>query len=490
MTHSINTARRFPATTAAFLTTLALLFPASGQQENQPAETGTNSGTLYFINGDRLSGSLDKISGDGTRYHWKIAHADELVEINRDKIAAIDFDASAPSQTNTTNAVVNLTNGDEIFAELGRLHDQGLELSTTFARQLSLNRQMVGNLEMMEKGVQILTNLDSLDDWKNVPNNWSLKNGSIIADSTGQIAYDIGDAERLKISFDLTTSSSTYSVGIHAFADNPSSPDSGTNYSVRMGNRWLQASKTQIIEKKGMFRDDGRDTITLGKTNDSPDLRSLASTPFDFYFDRASGKVAVYMNNEPIGTWNDPGEFINPGTFISISTSSRKRVMFDNFSVLRWNGILPSSSKSSLSKKENTEGTTVSLANGDTLNGIVKSISEDSLHLETTDFGELHIATGRVIQLDLTTPELWDQARRLPMDVVATFRDGTKITFALTGFSNGIATLHSENFGTLQTSLDGLDSLKLLHLTENSADPNTQSEFRFLTPQEALGNYW
>jgi len=475
----------------SLVATLALTpsFFVLAEEDDQPP-TDTSSGTLYFINGDRLSGSLDSITNDGKRFQWKIAYADKVVEIDRDMVAAIDFNSPLPSEDTTTNAVVNLTNGDEIFARLSHLNDQGLELFTSFADQLTLNREMVGNIEIMGEGVRILANIESLDDWENVPGQWTAKNGSIIASSSGQIACDIGETERLKISFDLTTSASTYSIAVHAFVDNPSSPDSGTNYNIRIGNRWLQASKTQIVEKKGMFRDDGRDTIVLGKETNTPEMRSLVASRFDFYFDRIGGKVAVYIDDEPIGTWDDPGEFINPGSYISLTASSRERVLFDDFSVHRWNGILPNNLKSPLPQKDDTEGTTVSLTNGDALTGKVNSISDDILLLDTSDFGELRISTNNVRQLDLSTSELWNQARRLPMDVLATFSDGSKITFALTDFSNDTATLYSENFGTVQTKLENLDSLRFLHITENSFDPMNQAEYRFLTPQGALGDHW
>lgn len=495
MIKSMNTSGLFSLTTTSLVASIALFaslsaLAAEDKQSSKSDPKDTGSGTLYFINGDRLSGSLDSISDDGARFHWKIAYADDVVEIDRNKIAAIDFNSNIPSADSTTNAVVNLTNGDEIFARLSRLLDSQLELSTTFADELSLNRQMVGNIEIMNEGVQILANIESLDDWENAPSLWTTRNGSIIAPSSGQIACDIGDAERLKISFDLTTSASTYSIAVHAFVDNPKSPDSGTSYNIRIGNRWLQASKTQIVEKKGMFRDDGRDTIVLGKETETPEMRSLVGTRFDFYFDRVGGKIAVYMNDSPIGTWNDPGEFINPGSFISLTASSRERVLFDDFSVHRWNGILPIDAENIMPKKENAKGTTVSLANGDALTGTINTIYDDTLLLDTSDFGELRIATSRIRQLDLSTSKLWNQARRLPMDVLATFRDGSKITFALTDFSNGIATLYSENFGTIHTNLENLDSLRLLHLTESSIAPMSQTEFRFLTPQEALGDQW
>ncbi len=495
MTNSMNTSRHTSIRATFLLATMALapFLCAMAAEDTSPSKTepaDTDSGTLYFINGDRLSGSLDSITNDGEQFHWKIAYADDVVEIDRDKIASIEFDSPMPSGDSKINTVVKLTNGDEIFARLSGLHDKGLELSTTFADELNLNRQMVGNVEIMDEGVQILANLKSLDDWENVRSQWTVKNGSIISPSSGQIAYDIGDVERMKISFDLTTSSSTYSIAVHAFVDNPTSPDSGANYRIQMGNRWLQASKTQIVEKKGMFRDDGRDTIVLGKQNDTAEMRSLVGAHFDFYFDRVDGKVAVYMNGSPAGTWNDPGEFNNPGSFISITVSSRERVLFDSFSVLRWNGILPNDAKTPLPDDGDTKGTTVSLANGDALTGTVNTITEDALLLDTADFGELRIATNRVRQLDLSTSELWNRARRLPMDVIATFHDGSKVTFALSDFTNGIATLYSENFGTIHTELDSLQSLRLLHVTENSVDPMKQTMFRFLTPQEALGDHW
>ncbi len=198
MTNSMNTSRRFSIAATSLVVTVALtpLFCALAAEDeapDQPEPTETGSGTLYFINGDRLSGTLNAITDDGARFHWKIDYADDVIEIDRDKVASIDFNSAISSEDSTTNTVVNLTNGDEIFARLSHLHDQGLELSTTFAEGLSLNRQMVGNLEIMDEGVQILANLDSLDDWENVPSPWTTKNGSIIAPSSGQIAYDIGD---------------------------------------------------------------------------------------------------------------------------------------------------------------------------------------------------------------------------------------------------------------------------------------------------------
>ena len=412
--------------------------------------TAAAASSLRFANDDVITGTPRSIGID--RLVWESPLLEKPAEFFTDRIIDLSLPAEIPQTRPDHIAVLSLTNGDTIRGQLASITDDAVTLDTWFAGRLQFNRLMVSGLKIEESTASLYTGPTGLDGWTQSaePPAWTYTESSFRATRTGGIARDDLLAERCAIKFDCAWKSDSIRLRVIVFSDDPASdnPDNGYEITFQRGRVHARNLRTQN------FLGSAQSRALMENDRARIEIRADAKTQ----------RIGLLIDDEPIELWNDPDAGkARRGAALHFISNSTAPMKISAIRVLEWDGEMdrmpdpqvgfqrfqpggePDEPAAEPAAKENAEDR-IQLANGDSLPGTVKAITEGIVAIETP-LGEVNLPVSRLRSLALKSVDT-ERCKRYRGDVRAWFPDGGSIVFRLDDSGPGTFTGHSQNFGT------------------------------------------
>lgn len=411
------------------------------------------SAMLNFSNGDRLNGSLVKMSGNHIIWKSQLLakeskfFLDQVQDItlpffepptdNIDHIAQIRFNPDLRQQNE------NLP-GDIIQGQLVAVNQENIILNTWYAGQLTINRNMVKDLEINDLAAPIYSGPSKKDDWKSIPDSaWKWENNSYTRLSDGMISKTFDQLpDRYCFRF-VSTWKNEFSLKIQfAAEDIEEDTENGYALNISMGNIYL-LKRSSDNQANGLIGDYTR----------YQQLRTKEKSVFRLYVDTKDGIIALYSDDELIQQWNDSKPLLTGKSFqLSQSNGNNAVINLSRMSLTEWDGILPDSETTLLNNTINNpepdkDEQRVHLRNGDILLGKVHKIENSEISL-TTRFNEIKLPVSRIKKLSLA-PSEYDERLLQNGDIRAWTHEGDYLTFRLEEITaDGKIKGYSQHFGT------------------------------------------
>lgn len=407
--------------------------------------------TLRFSNNDRLSGSVESLTP--TNLVWKSPVFSQPTPFFLKDVIDLTLVPELPEITATHEASVVLTNGDILYGQLTSLADGTVELQTSFAGVLKLNRLMIASIQIRERQNLIYHGPSGLDDWHQSGGNpaWSYERRSFCATKPGGIAKDIKLPDECSISFDAVWSGSI-SLDLAFFSKELTTDRPTSGYRMRFQQRTISLlnCKSQTL---------------LGNVSGSPNAAPLQENEKARIEVRASlksGKIGVLVDGLLVHTWTDPNvvrsdngrilHFINPNAAV---------LQISHIEVAPWDTeatplidpqaglVIPGEQEDETPRPppaEKPKPGRMELRNGDSVEGEITAITGDLVTLKTP-FREIKLPIGAFRSVTLKPADL-ERCKRERADVRGWFPDGSTVVFRFDGVNDKTLTGYSQNFGT------------------------------------------
>ncbi|HSP42136.1 MAG TPA: hypothetical protein VLO11_04645 [Luteolibacter sp.] len=405
--------------------------------------------SLRFANDDVITGTPRSIGID--RLVWESPLLEQPAEFFTDRIIDLSLPAEVPEEKPDHIAVITLTNGDTVRGQLASITDEEVTLDTWFAGRMSFNRLMVSGLEIEESAASLYNGPSGIDGWTQSadPPAWTYTDSSFRSSRNGGIARDDLLVEECSVKFDCAWKGDSIRLRVIVFSDDPSTdnPDDGYEITFQRGRVHARNLRTQN------FLGSAQSQALMENDRVSVEIRASSKTQ----------RIALLIDDEPIEVWNDPdaGKANHGGAlhFISNSTVPMK---ISRIRVIEWDGEMdrmpdpqigfqrfrfggePDEPPVEPAEEEDAEDR-IQLANGDSLPGTVKSITEGLVSIETP-LGEIELPVSRLRSLALKSVDA-ERCKRYRGDVRAWFPDGGSVVFRLEDSGPGTFTGYSQNFG-------------------------------------------
>jgi hypothetical protein len=428
---------------------------------HQLSATAEELPTLHFTNGDRLQGQLLRI--DDSQLIWRSPALQKETAFHLDSIENISF-PSPSSPPPTTDHIAHIRfhpdlrqqnenlPGDVIEGELLGIQAQTLQLKTWYAGELSLNRNMIQDMEISDVSPLLYHGPREAKEWISFPGDaWKFASHSYTLQESGALTKNFTSLPP-RYCFRFTAAwKNRFNLQIVFGADSATEHNPEQCYMIALdnGTSYLQKRIAEPQNNPGMMQHGGM----IGEYKRDQVFRSKEKSELKLFVDTTTGLIALYSDDTLIQQWNDLDPPFLQGPCIHLRQNSGQfhRITLSSMRLSTWDGTLPSSDKDApLHAIENpppTEGEQrIILRNGDAVLGKVVDIRGSKIALKTR-FNEIKLPVSRIKKLALTPPE-YDERLLQNGDVRAWFPDGNSITFRLLGTSaDGELIGESQHFG-------------------------------------------
>lgn len=422
-----------------------------------------DSATVRFANGDLLAGSALSISRDSIS--WQSSLLQEPATLKLSEI----LDLRLPSKMNSKSlesssheAIMELTNGDVVKGALVAINDKEIKLNTWYAGELVFPRLNVKSIDIKRVMKVLYRGPDDIKDWKVTGNadSWKLDNDRFVTgEPRGSIAKEFDLPEEYEVSFQIHWRGMLRGRLVFDSADvDTAAPNTG--YEMN-----FQSSMVNLRRLS--------DRNWLGTQSNHAAFRRNESAKIDVRVSRKTGKILLFVDDEPAGMWSDPilkeskGKgihFISDAQMGSSSRNSPQGISISSIVVSEWDGYTDEKVENEMLMREQRmhgfhmgmrdgreqvkaplpEGRMV-LANGDTIEGEVIGVDADMIKIKTP-FTEVSFPVHRLTNIPLKRSDL-ETAKLENGDVRASLADGSKLVFRLDDVKDGKLIGYSQNFG-------------------------------------------
>ena len=420
-------------------------------------KTTRPTGSILFGNRDRLSGHAIKVD-ENNNLIWNSPVLRNEVPLRISEILEMSLRSPIGLKPKAGHiAKITLTNGDTAYGTLSVLNEEYVTLITDYAGTLNLKRGAVSRLEITESERGIYAGPHDMANWTvadGPQSAWQLYNGQLVSSGSASIAQEFELPEKAHISFSLDWRSSL-KLSILMLSDDGETDKPENHYH-------FQLNRQNIYLRKRWEGGNGRG---IGHSANIRALKEKENARFDFYVDRSTDTIALYIDDEQAQIWNDAEPDTNSfGNWIHFISEEGFPVKISNINISEWtSGELPDDSL--LAEDDDLspeEGERIFMKNGDTLIGEVGKITDGLLSVES-EFTPINVPIERINNIDLTKEKsdpLYDEAIRRKGDIRAWFKSGGRITFRLDSF--GDLTMHgsSQNFGEASFDINAFSRIE------------------------------
>jgi len=297
---------------------------------------------LTFSDQTTLSGKIIKIDAEARtltlsspNLHGEtVLHTKELIEIqlgNSTVTPEADHYAIATSKPRYDNRPK-----DSIRGKLSAIDEKTITLETWYAGPLTLNRPMVGSLNIFANSPSVYHGPNSLDGWISsngkLKETWALRNRKLISKDTHGIARKVAIPSMARISFTAKWKNSPqFNV---AFL----SKDGESNF-PSVAYRFMMQSNSLSMSRNGPGND--RNEV-INHTMHSMRRLGQEEANFEIYLNRErTGKNALYIDGLRQGSWTDTDDTEGMGEWLHFIPQNNRPLEISNISVGHWNGQLP-----------------------------------------------------------------------------------------------------------------------------------------------------
>jgi len=458
--------------------------PGISSRPNIPMARSRPKGeAVQLLNGDVLSGKFVGYTPDKGLI-WR--HPSIKPDLNVDplQIARVTFE-SKKVDSKRQNCRITLTNGDELSGELNGLNGKQLALKTWYGGELKINRdairtvipgQAISNLIYEDEGKKdgwVFSNSSAMLNIAKLPNGavlppavlerrraqaeaaskikWAYDNGVFQSNgSNAQIGRNFDMTDRVNIEFDVEWTSSL-SLYISLFTDNLKHYSQGNSYSLRLSQ---SSSYLYRYESGPNMRRSSR----VGTTHSYNMRGQPGKAPrahISIRIDKPKKLIALIINDTKIAEWKDPGNFAGKGEGILFRSGTTGTMRLANIRISEWDGSLPG-------KVDITGGNSkedfVRLANEDTLNGKLLSITDGKIIFSTSFAPKLPIPVSRVSVIKMAeNPNITKSDSKA---VRLTLKESGQITALLKEWKDEKVILTSPTFGEATLDANAVESIE------------------------------
>jgi len=443
-------------------TTAAILALAAGSRAEE-------AGTLRFLNEDTISGRMVSLDRDSVL--WESPSLERRASFFTEEIRDLMLEAAIPLPETKAGheATLTLTNGDVLNGQLASVTDEQIALDTWYAGRLTFRRVMVRDLAVREMPEYIFRGPGPLASWIQPGTDlaWSAGDGnSIVSQAPGAIARDIPLPDEFTLEFEVQWQGSL-NLQLILLSNDPEAkqPDQGYDISFQRHSTSLR----RLGERQ-----------QIGQSNRANALQRDEKAKIRLQVSTRTGKIAYYVNDRILEVWTDAD--VDPeklGSAIHFIAKDNSPMIISRIDISKWDGTLDEEPKAvqipgvmgfgrafrddfeeeAPAAPEAQEGTMV-LRNGDLIRGVVKSIEDGMIHIETP-FRDVSLPVERLRTLALSPVSL-EEPKRENGDIRAWFADGGSIVFRLEGVTadGRAAKGYSQTFGTADFDLSAFSRLE------------------------------
>ena len=282
---------------------------------------------VTLADGSRLSGTVAALANDG-QVSLESPLSFEPFQLRADFIRLVEF-ARTTKPKDEHDALVVLSNGDEIPCDLRGLDEESLQIDTSFAGTLDVPRTAVN---MVQLGVRprkvIYKGPDSENGWS-LKNGWHFDNKRFMADGSGTLArnFDIPGsfALRFKLSWRNTPNIQIY------FADD-------TLETTGKADRYYLTFNGSGFELKRQHSNDRGSFIQMASIPREPSDFPSSQVDVELRVDRKLAIVHVYLNGELVEKCQDSLDIAptGQGVMFRSNLSGDDSQFVENIEVREW----------------------------------------------------------------------------------------------------------------------------------------------------------
>lgn len=355
---------------------------------------------VLFRNGDSLAGSLKGITG--SHIVWQHPDAASPIELEKTHLTEVQLKAEPRTQPATTNdCVVQLTNGDQLDAELISLTESNLNVRTWFAGELSIPRSMLAAISPSGPSRStVFSGPTTIEGWIHGQTNavlpgsgkWIYRNGAFYASKSASIARDMKLPDVSSLSFDMTWKG-YFQLAIALYTDRlqpvsiankEAEPYFGGFYSLQLNT--FSANLLPITHKDPVRYLGQASMLALSQKN---------AAHFDIRTHKHKKTIALLVNGELVKEWTDPAPFAGAGTAIRFVHQGQGLIKIENLTVTEWDGTYEEKNAPAPPQDQDL----ARLRNGDRVIGTVAKIENGLLAIARAE-GKMEFPLGRAKRIE------------------------------------------------------------------------------------------
>ncbi|MFC5051485.1 hypothetical protein ACFPK9_12810 [Rubritalea spongiae] len=414
--------------------------------------------TLHFVNGDTLSGKLLQLEEDSVTFQ-----ADALIEqidFDRPQILKLTLPHS-PENTETHNAshlaVLTLEDRfypkgerDQLKGKLLQITDDFVELHTTYAGVLKVDRSLIYSLDIKNPENITYSGPNSMEEWNVIGTtpSWTFANKALVTglnDNSVAIELDFPKLSHLSFTVDRKKN---IDLSVLLFADSVDTENPSNYYDLTINSNYLSMRK--YVEKgrsEALTRISSSRATTLGE-----------KIPYNIYADLNSGEFHIFVSGELIASFSDPApDAASMGNALHFRSHRGYEMRIRDIKLAQWNGTLPTVEDSSNSPVDDS-GNLIKLSNGDALAGEIKKTDELNIKVETKH-AAFDVPISSISSIHLT-PKEENHPRADTYDLKAYFKSGGWIILDPISLDSETLVGNHEAIGDVSFDLDAFDKIE------------------------------
>ncbi len=426
------------------------------------AEPSNKLSRVNFANGDKVSGTVANMEAKLLEFNSTLFPKN--VFFNKLAILDLELDQSQP------NIDIDFTQADHIVelqlegrygqedqrdtlrGQLSQIADNHVILSTWFAGELKVQRNLIHSIKIKSNQTDLYTGPNSMEEWnhENSVSSWKFENNALISENfAGAISKNIGLLDQSVLKFKLQWKN-TIALTLNLFANSAEKNKLENFYELRMQRDYMYMQKRI-------------------KNENPPQLNRMVNSRYDhvkksaeyaIYMDKKKGVFHVFINGKRAQTFTDHAatpELL--GSSIYLRNHSDNKMRISNIHLENWNGAIPSSKDEKVLDQLKGDGQRILLSNGDAVVGKIGLIKNGMLDIKT-EHADLKLPLFSIRDLKLPTSEE-NHPKMESNDIKAHFKNGGWIILNVSSIDKEFIHGKHEAIGNRAFRIDAFEKIEL-----------------------------
>ncbi len=460
--------------------------PAQLTVKHNNPQTEAMSATIYFLNGDSISGQIS----DWSLESMTLTSPDMLEPIifSNEHVLNIQLDEKNLTQqseefTDLTTLNIQHRNKQKglhgvIKGGFSNIDNTHITLNTNYAGKVKVLKKFITKMEIDSKTSYLYMGPKGSDKWEhnNIVPSWQYLNQSLISKSTaGNIAKDIKIPETAVISFDLSWKKDER-LSLYFYSSDPSQAKPDDYYKLNLeGNKRVSFHKYLA----GIKRSDMMTKMPINRNlwrirnKDLKRPNTIFNAHYDIYMNKAKGEFHIFRNGEKLDYFADskpkPESF---GSAIHLISSNNTEIRVKKLTLAKWSGHLPSEIDEKTFADLKGDGERILLKNGDILLGKMGNMKDGIMEIETL-YTPIKIPIIRMRSIDLTSEKEKEQPLMYAADIKCWFKDEGWIILKPISYNGNKLTAFHQAIGENEFDLNAFKRIDLNIYEIDVESPNS-----------------